>query len=51
MYKTDFDKLSEQCDDEERFCVICLRIRTDVPVTHNCCYECGGGEIPKEYLQ
>ncbi|MCK4976465.1 MAG: hypothetical protein KAS36_06010 [Anaerolineales bacterium] len=45
----DFDKISEAARDE-RFCVVCLTIRTDVPVEANCCYECGGGSIPKEKL-
>jgi len=45
----DFEKLSEAARDE-RFCVVCFRIRKDVPVEANCCYECGGGLIPKEEL-
>jgi hypothetical protein len=49
MYTTDFEKLSEVARDE-RFCVVCLSVRTDVPVVANCCYECGGGEKPKETL-
>ena len=49
MFKTNFEKLSEAARDEN-FCVGCLQIRTDVPVTMNLCYQCGGGEIPKEEL-
>lgn len=41
---TDFKELSELCADDKRFCVMCMRSRTDVPVTDNCCYNCGGGE-------
>lgn len=40
----DFEKLAEFAEDEDKFCIVCLRIRHDVPVNHNCCYECGGGK-------
>lgn len=43
MYITDFEALSKAARDEN-FCVVCLQIRTDVPVVQNCCYECGGGK-------
>jgi len=46
----DFKKVVEAAHDDENFCVICLRSRKDVPVEANCCYECGGGSIPKEKL-
>lgn len=48
-YVTDFDALSKAAEDEN-FCVVCLSVRTDVPVEYNCCYECGGGEISKTQL-
>ena len=36
------DKLAERCDEDDRFCVVCLRTRNDVPVIDHCCYSCGG---------
>ena len=44
MYIFKMDKLAERCNEDENFCVICLRTRTDVPVVDHCCYGCGGGE-------
>ena len=35
-------KLSERCDEDDRFCVVCLCTRNDVPVIDHCCYSCGG---------
>jgi hypothetical protein len=43
-YLINMDALSKRCDEDARFCVICLRTRTDVPVVDHCCYSCGGGE-------
>ena len=43
VFTTNFEKISKAAEDE-RFCVGCLRIRTDVPVNQNLCYQCGGGE-------
>jgi hypothetical protein len=42
MILIDIDKLSERCDEDDRFCVVCLRTRNDVPVIDHCCYSCGG---------
>lgn len=50
MYTTDFEALFNTAEDDNRFCVVCLRSRDDVPVIDHCCYECGGGEISKEQL-
>jgi hypothetical protein len=44
MYLINMDRLSERCEEDDLFCVICLRTRTDVPVVDHCCYACGGGE-------
>lgn len=44
MYQFNMDKLSEHCGEDDRFCVVCLRTRIDVPVVDHCCYACGGGE-------
>ena len=44
MYLADFARIAEAAEEDERFCVGCLQIRTDVPVTMNLCYVCGGGE-------
>lgn len=46
----DMKKLAEVCDEDDRFCVVCLRSRTDVPVIGHCCYQCGGGDVTKETL-
>ena len=43
-YLADFEKISKAAAEDDRFCVRCLQVRTDVPVTMNLCYECGGGE-------
>jgi len=39
----DFEKISDAARDDDRFCVGCLQIRTDVPVTMSLCLACGGG--------
>jgi len=44
LVSIDMNELSEQCHNE-RFCVICLRVRTDVPVEYNWCYQCAGGNM------
>jgi hypothetical protein len=44
MILIDIDKLAERCDEDDRFCVVCLRTRNDVPVIDHCCYSCGGEE-------
>jgi len=42
MILIEMDKLAERCDEDDRFCVVCLRTRNDVPVIDHCCYSCGG---------
>ena len=42
MNLINMDKLVERCDEDDRFCVVCLRTRDDVPVIDHCCYSCGG---------
>lgn len=49
MYLIDMEKLADKAHDDKNFCIGCLRSRTDVPVTDNLCYECGGGNM--EVLQ
>ena len=40
MYEDNLAELLEYLDEDENFCFLCFRTRTDVPVRHNCCQEC-----------
>lgn len=49
MYKADFGAIAEAVHEDKNFCVGCLQVREDVPVSDNLCLECGN-ERPEETL-
>ena len=40
MYGDNLTELLKYCAENENFCLLCCRTRTDVVVRHNCCQEC-----------